>query len=121
MNIAIDQRGNSKVAIVGSAEPVIRNVQDALDVMVTVFYNHECEKIVLSKSALTEEFFDLKTRLAGDILQKYMNYRVRLAIVGNFSGYTSKSLRDFMYESNQGKQVFFLEDQEEALQALHRL
>ncbi|WP_083996437.1 DUF4180 domain-containing protein [Desulfosporosinus acididurans] len=54
-----------------------------------------------------EDFFDLKTKLAGEILQKFVNYHVRIAIVGDFSGYKSKSLKDFIYESNNGKDVFF--------------
>ena len=33
---------------------------------------------------------------------------MKLAIIGDFSGYTSKPLRDFIYESNNGNQVFFV-------------
>ena len=48
------------------------------------------------------------------MLQKVINYRAAIAIVGDFSGYTSKALRDFMYESNQGNRIFFLPDEEAA-------
>ena len=44
-----------------------------------------------------------------------MNYQMRLAIVGDFSHYTSKPLRDFIYESNNGKQVGFWPTVEAAL------
>lgn len=121
MNITIDQKNDSKVAIVECDEILIRDAQDALDLMASVKYNYECNKIIVNQSNLTEEFFELRTKLAGEILQKYVNYNVKLAIVGKFDGYDSKSLRDFIYECNKGKQVFFLEDKQEALQALHSL
>ena len=121
MNIRVDEQNGSKVAIVESPEILIRNVQDALDLMASVSYNHESHKIVIRQSNLTEEFFELKTRLAGEILQKYVSYHIKLAIVGNFEGYNSKSLRDFIYECNNGKQAFFLEDEQSAIQALHSL
>src|ERR1700738_2038000 len=104
MNITIDQKSDSKVAIVESSEILIHNVQDALDLMASVNYDYECYKIMIYQSSLTEEFFDLRTKLAGEILQKYVNYNVKLAIVGNFDGYNSKSLKDFIYECNKGNQ-----------------
>ncbi|MCR8642852.1 DUF4180 domain-containing protein [Paenibacillus sp. N1-5-1-14] len=121
MNIRIDQQGQSKVAVIESTEIVINGVQDALDLMATVNYTDECSKLVLHKSSITEDFFDLSTKLAGEILQKYVNYQVKLAIIGDFSGYTSKSLKDFIYECNNGTQVFFLQDESTALQTLHAL
>ena len=37
--------------------------------------------------------------IAGDILQKFVNYGIKFAIFGDFTGYTSKPLKDFIYES----------------------
>ncbi|MHA7578883.1 DUF4180 domain-containing protein [Paenibacillus vandeheii] len=121
MNITIDQQGSSKVALIESNGIIINNVQDALDLMASVNYTDDAHKILINKSNLNEDFFELKTKLAGDILQKYVNYQVKLAIVGEFDGYNSKSLRDFIYECNHGKHVFFLNNKEEALQALHNI
>ncbi|MGI2297325.1 DUF4180 domain-containing protein [Paenibacillus sp. GXUN7292] len=121
MNIIIDEKGDSKVVIIDSSETLIRNVQDALDLMASIQYNHESNKFVIGESNLTEEFFELKTRLAGEILQKYVNYNIKLAIVGDFDKYNSKSLNDFIYECNKGKQVFFLKDRQSAIQALHNI
>lgn len=119
MQIQVDQQGSSSVAIIKSDEVVIKEVQDALDLMATVSYDVGCNKLLIHKSNLTEDFFELRTKLAGDILQKYVNYGVKLAIVGDYSGYDSKSLRDFIYESNHGKQFFFVSSEQEALEALH--
>ena len=52
--------------------------------------------------------------MAGDILQKFSNYKMRLAIIGSFS-YESKSLKDFIYECNKGKLVNFVKTLSEAL------
>lgn len=60
----------------------------------------------------------LSTGIAGEILQKFVNYQCKLAIFGDYSGYTSKPLKDFIYESNNGSHVFFVETEEEAVIAL---
>jgi len=60
----------------------------------------------------------LKTGLAGEILQKFSNYYVELAIVGDFSKYSSKNLQDFIYESNKVGRINFVSSVEEAKEAL---
>lgn len=108
MEITIIEENNIEIAIISSSEILIKDVQSALDFMATVKYETGCNNIILNKLPLCEEFFQLKTRLAGEILQKFVNYHVKEAIVGDFSSYTSKSFRDFIYESNTGNDVFFL-------------
>ncbi|WNC16284.1 DUF4180 domain-containing protein [Brevibacillus brevis] len=116
----VEERG-VPIAVVSSSEVVITDVQSALDLIATVHYEADSDRIILNKSLLSESFFDLKTRLAGEILQKFINYRVKLAIVGDFSGYTSPSLKDFIYESNKGKDIFFLSSEQEAVEKLSKL
>ncbi len=96
------------VAEIQSASVLITDVQSALDLMATVSFEHKCNSMVIPKECICEDFFDLKTKLAGDILQKFTNYNFNVTIVGDFSVYTSKSLKDFMYESNKGTQVRFV-------------
>ena len=80
-----------------------------------------CTKnIVIDKKLIAEYFFILRTGLAGEILQKYINYGGRIAIYGDYSHYTSKPLKDFIYESNKGKDVFFVSTQKEAIEMLTR-
>jgi ABC-type polysaccharide/polyol phosphate transport system ATPase subunit len=43
---------------------------------------------------------------------------MKIAIVGDFSVYQSKSLKDFMYESNKGKTMFFVSTEKEAVEKL---
>lgn len=119
MNVQISEIESSKVAIIESSDILINNTQDALDLMATVNHLYGCNKMVINKSSITESFFDLKTGIAGDILQKYTNYNMKIAIVGNFEIYNSKSLKDFIFESNKGRQVFFLPEEKEAIDRLH--
>jgi hypothetical protein len=74
-----------------------------------------CKGIIIHEQTLSREFFDLKTKLAGEILQKFSNYRMKLAIVGDFSDVKSKSLRDFIRESNKLGIIRFVQDVDTAL------
>jgi hypothetical protein len=118
MKINTIKENNIEIAVVTSSDILITNIQSALDFIATVRFEAGCYRIILSKASICEEFFNLKTKLAGEILQKFVNYHVKIAIVGDFSVYTSKSLRDFIYESNKGKDIFFLSDEEAAIEKL---
>ena len=74
-------------------------------------FNSGAGVIVVPVEMLDDDFFQLKSGLAGQILQKFINYRFRLVILGNISPYLSQSraLRDFVYEANRGNQIWFLE------------
>ncbi|MGG0154743.1 DUF4180 domain-containing protein [Bacillus mycoides] len=113
--------GGINIAIVRNDTVLISDVQSALDLMATVQYEADSKRIAINKSLISESFFDLKTRLAGDILQKFINYSVKIAIIGDFSMYTSKSLKDFIYECNKGKDIFFLATEQQAIEKLSSL
>jgi hypothetical protein len=117
MKISINKVNGTFIASIDSNEVIINNVQDALDLMANCGYKGSRKIIVHSKN-ITPEFFDLKTRIAGDILQKFSNYNVDLAIIGDFSNPTSKNLRDFIYESNKIGRINFVESLTEAEQRL---
>lgn len=118
MRIRLENRNGIDIAVVESDEVILSDPQAALDFLMTTYHQSGCNRIVVTKNAVAEEFFQLSSRLAGEILQKFINYRSKLAIVGDFSIYDSKSLRDFIYESNRGQDVFFAESEEEALRLL---
>ncbi|CAN5901579.1 DUF4180 domain-containing protein [soil metagenome] len=114
MQLNMLELGGQTVAEVLSEEVVINDTRDALDLMATAQYQG-ATGIVLYEKNLKPEFFDLKTGMAGEILQKYTNYRMRIAIVGDFEKFESKSLKAFIVESNRGKMVAFVSDRETAL------
>lgn len=121
MKVNVVKENNVKMAIVNSKEVIIDDVQSALDFIATINYETGCNRIILNKSAICDDFFDLSTRIAGEILQKFINYHIKIAIVGDFSAYTSKSLKAFIYESNKGKDIFFLSDEKQAIEKLSRV
>ena len=96
---------------------IINNLEDGTDLLGNVYYQGY-EKIIICKNNITPDFFDLKTKLAGEILQKFSNYRVRLVILGDFSKVESQSLQDFIRESNKGRLVNFLSSKDEAISRL---
>lgn len=121
MKITVNQKGDSLVAIIHTSNVEVNSVQDALDLVMTLSYVHRCNKMILPKQALPASFFDLKTKFAGEVLQKFTNYKMQVAIIGEFNAYSSKSLQDFIRECNRGSSVFFLPDEETALKRLHAL
>jgi hypothetical protein len=105
---------NNNIAELIDDKLIINEAQDILDLMADLG-SQGCSSMILHENNLSSDFFDLKTKLAGEILQKFSNYHFKVAIIGDFSKYTSKSLRDFIRESNRGNQVFFAENLQSAL------
>ena len=118
MNIEHLKDNGIDIAVVSGDEVVIVDMQSALDLAMTVKYETGAERIVIDKSVICGDFFILSTGMAGEILQKFMNYHVKVAVYGDYSHYTSKPLKDFIYESNHGKNFFFVSTKEEAVQRL---
>ncbi|MFC0183272.1 protein of unknown function [Pseudarcicella hirudinis] len=120
MKIELAEINNTGIAEIISDNIEINNTQEALDIMANCSYQG-ADGIILHEKNLIPDFFDLKTGLAGEILQKFSNYRVKLAIVGEFSKYQSKSLKDFIYESNKSGRVYFVNSVTEAKQNLSKI
>ena len=108
------------VAEITEDNPQIAEVQDMLDLMGDCGSN-DCNRIVIREEGLHPDFFRLASGMAGEILQKFSTYNFKLAIVGDFSKYTSKNLHDFIRESNKGNRIFFVTDFDEALKKLRNL
>lgn len=106
--------GTIKIAEVTSDRILIQSAEDGLDLMGNIYYQG-FDKVIVYEQNITPDFFDLKTKIAGEILQKFSNYRIGLAIVGDFNKYESKSMRDFIFESNKTGHVNFVKTLEEAL------
>jgi hypothetical protein len=108
------------IAVVTSESIVISNVENTLDFIVNISYNNNCNKIILNKSAISEDFFKLSTGIAGEVTQKFVTYGVKLAIIGDFSHYASKALHDYIFECNKGNHLFFETDEQAAIERLNR-
>lgn len=117
MKIVTHHINDIKIAEVTSADIIINNTEDGLNLLGNAYYQG-FDRVVINERNITPVFFDLKSGVAGEILQKFSNYRVRLAIVGDFSNYESKSLKDFIYESNKSRHIIFVTSTTEAIKIL---
>lgn len=117
MKIAMHTINDVPIAELDSEEVMIHTPADMLDLLGNVYFQGS-DRIILFRENITPAFFDLKNGIAGEMLQKCSNYRVRLAIVGDFSQITSQSVNDFIRESNRGRHVNFVRTRPEAIRAL---
>ncbi|GAA0875796.1 DUF4180 domain-containing protein [Wandonia haliotis] len=117
MKIKTHEINDSKIAELLSEENLINTTEEGIDILGSLYYQG-FDKVIIHQKNITPDFFELKNRMAGEILQKFSTYRVQLAIVGEFSAFSGQSLKDFIYESNNGKQVNFVSSVTEALEKL---
>lgn len=117
MKIEQHSINNRQIAELFADDNIITDISDGSDLAGNLYYQNFDGGIIYQKN-IAPEFFDLKTGIAGEILQKFSNFRLRLVIIGDFSNFDSKSLRDFIAESNKGKLINFTASREEAIQLL---
>ncbi|HJT55378.1 MAG TPA: DUF4180 domain-containing protein [Ktedonobacteraceae bacterium] len=97
----------------------LKSEREAID-LIGEALQQGAQVIVIPVKRLNDDFFSLKTRIAGEIIQKFVTYRRQLVILGDISRYVeqSKAFRDFVYETNRGIQVWFLRDFQELAERL---
>lgn len=110
----VERLGSIRALFCDPDGPTIRSDRDAVDLIGRAL-SERCGLVVLPVERLGDDFFQLKTRILGDVIQKFVNYERRLAILGNIDRHLegSKALRDFVYETNRGRQVWFVKDKKE--------
>ncbi|GEM64904.1 hypothetical protein SF1_28860 [Sphingobacterium faecium NBRC 15299] len=117
MNINIHHVTGNKVAEVTSENTIMKNLEDALELIGNLYYQ-DISKVIVYEKNLIPDFFDLQNKFAGDVLQKFSNYRIQLIFIGDFSKYNSRSMSGFIFESNKGKQINFVKTRDEAFSIL---
>ncbi|MEU0884857.1 DUF4180 domain-containing protein [Lentzea sp. NPDC005914] len=110
----VQTRHGARVLMCAPDGPPIGDEQSAVDLMATL-WGQDVQWLVLPVVRLTEDFFVLRTRVAGAVVQKLQQYGFRVVVVGDIAGYVeaSTALRDFVYESNRGRQLWFVADEAE--------
>lgn len=107
MNIEVHEINGAKMAEVIAENILINNPEDGLQLLADLYYQ-DFDKIIIHEKNIIPDFFDLKTGIAGEVLQKFSNYRVSLFVIGEFDKYPGKSIKDFIYESNKGRLINFV-------------
>jgi Domain of unknown function (DUF4180) len=100
-----------RLLVAGEVGREIGRPQYAVDLM-SVAWEHEVNVIAVPVVRFDAEFFRLRSGMAGEFIQKLVNYRCRLAMVGDLSEQiaASDAPRDFVPEHNRGTQLFFVAD-----------
>ncbi|MFG3423522.1 DUF4180 domain-containing protein [Micromonospora sp. NPDC049460] len=106
----VRERAGVPVLVCDPDGPPVATAQDALDLIGAAFLG--AEVVAVPASRLDASFFSLGTRFAGEIMQKFVNYRLRLVVVGDISRHlaASAALRALVHESNQSDHVWFVAD-----------
>lgn len=112
---------NVQVLICAPEGEKLASEQDAVDLIGEAMYSG-AQMILVPVERLAEDFFQLKTGLAGQFIQKFVTYRQRLVVLGDISEHiaSSRALRDYVYETNRGDQVWFMANMQELDQRLNQ-
>jgi hypothetical protein len=111
MDYRIEEVNGHRLLVLDGEGTALTRVQDVLE-LVAEALPRRVSMIVVTVARLDPTFFELRSGLAGEFVQKIVNYRLRLAVIGDISQLTADSpaLADFVRESNRGQSVFFLRD-----------
>lgn len=101
MNYKVIEKSNNKYIKYTSAETLLRTEQDALDLIAACFEN-EAHLLMLDAEVLSDDFYKLRTGLAGMVLQKFINYRVKVAVIITGEMEIKGKFRELLVESNKG-------------------
>ncbi len=114
MNYQIKNKNGITYMLAREGELLIGDEQDAIDI-IALCGEAGADRLILFADNLSQEFFDLKTRLAGAVFQKFSNYRVKCAIVISPS-LNRGCFHEMLIEVNRQKLFHFfskIEDAEE--------
>ena len=87
-------------------------IREPADIVKALGAAMESGGLLLDESRLGETFFDLRSGLAGEVLQKFTTYRVRLAIVVADASAYGPRFSELVYEHRaHGAVRFFATEQ----------
>jgi hypothetical protein len=103
------EQGGVRIFECASDGPRLKTDRDSAELLSSA-WEHHASLVAVPAQRLDEEFFDLKTGVAGSLVQKFVNYGMRLAVTGEIAAHleASRAFRDFVKECNRGHQVWFV-------------
>jgi hypothetical protein len=121
MSGALHELSGVRVFVADAAGPPLLRDRDAVDLMGEAD-GVGARFVALPVERCGDDFFRLRTRILGEVMQKLVTYGVRSAIVGDVSRYVAESdaLRDFVREANRGRQIWFVATLDELAARLAR-
>lgn len=101
----------ARVLLLDPEGPVIDR-EDSATELIGELWGTDATVVAVPVERLDPGFFELSSGLAGAITQKLVNYRLRLVVLGDIAAQraASDALDAYVWESNRGTQVWFLDD-----------
>lgn len=113
MNYQIKEIENKKYIELISADTPLSTENDALDI-IALCWEHETNYVLIHKDVLSESFFDLKTKTAGNIIQKFVNYGIKAAAIIPQETIQNERFKEMALEINKGNHFRMYDSKEEA-------
>jgi molybdopterin-guanine dinucleotide biosynthesis protein A len=113
LNYQIIKIENKKYIELISADTPLSTENDALD-LISLCWEHETSFVVIHNEALSESFFDLKTKAAGNIIQKLVNYGAKAAAIISQETIQNERFKEMAMEINKGNHFRMYGSKEEA-------
>lgn len=101
MNYRVVNKNNNKYIEFDSTLMKLSSEQDVLD-YISICMGNDVYTIILHSNALSEDFFNLKTGLAGMALQKFINYHVKVAFIIEEEEKLNERFKEMIIEANKG-------------------
>jgi hypothetical protein len=113
---ALTVAGDTRIVTWPATAPRIDTAAQAND-LIGEAWAHEASWVAVPVASFGPEVFQLKTRIFGEIAQKFVNYRLGLAVIGDIPEPYAQShaLQDYIREVNQGPDIWFLASLEELI------
>jgi Domain of unknown function (DUF4180) len=107
----VTDRNGVRLLVCPDDGPLVAGEAEALE-LVAAALPEAVDVVVVPAGRLDPDFFRLRTGIAGMVVQKLLNYRLRLVVLGDISGQltASPTLRDWVAEANRGRDIWFTPD-----------
>lgn len=117
----IIERGGEQILLVDADGPLIGDERQATDLIGEAAWQG-ASMLAIPAARLDARFFQLRSGLAGAIAQKAVNYRLKLAVIGDISQHlaASNALRDWVREAGRRGDLWFAPSLDDLVAALGR-
>lgn len=113
MNYQIREIDHKKYIEIFSSSRPLSTENDALD-LIALCGEHNTNLLMIHYDALSEDFFNLKTKAAGNMIQKFVNYQIKAVAVIPREIIQKGRLKEMALETNKGNHFRMYETKEEA-------
>lgn len=101
MNYRVVNKNNYKYIEFVSDLRKLSSERDVVD-CISICMENDIYTIILNSNVLSEDFFNLKTGLAGIALQKFVNYHVKAAVIIEEVEKLNVRFKEMIMEANKG-------------------